>query len=59
MVVVVEVSRPWVWKPRRFASVLGGRRYCRVWWMYFAVAWWPGDMVEFGDAIRRGEWRTN
>jgi len=56
MLVMVELSGPITFRPGRFKSWLGGRRYRRVWWLCFAVAWWPGDAQQFGEACRNAEW---
>ncbi len=59
MVVIFEVSTPPILKPGVFRSVLGGRKYRRAWWLFFSVSWWPGDLQEYGDAVRDAEWRKS
>jgi hypothetical protein len=58
VVVIFEVSNPPIWKLGAFRSQLGGKKYRRIWWLFFSVSWWPGDLQEYGDAIRGAEWRT-
>lgn len=50
-------GRWWQWKPGIHRSWLGDRRYTRIWWLCFAVTFWPGRVDEFGDAIRMSEWK--
>jgi len=57
MVVIFEMSQPPIWKPGQFRSILGGHRFRRVWWIWFSISWWPGDLQEYGDAVRQAEWR--
>jgi hypothetical protein len=56
MIVIFEASGPAIWKPGQFRSLLGGRKYRRVWWLWFSVSWWPGDVQEYGLAIRGAAW---
>lgn len=56
MIVIFECSHPGQLKPGRFRSKLGGRRFIRYWWLFFSVTLWPGDLQEYGDAVRGAEW---
>ena len=55
MIFTIEISRPAI-APGRFRSTLGGRPFRRVWCLWFALSWWPGDAKDYGDAIRDGCW---
>ena len=57
MIISLEISRPALWRPGLFRSTLGGRPFRRCWFAWFALSWWPGDAVAYGEAIRAGEWR--
>lgn len=63
MVIQFEVAGPIQLKPGYFKSLLGSerhgglRRYSRVWWLWFSVSYWPGDLFELSEGIRVGEWK--
>ena len=48
------------WKPGYFRSTVGGRKYRRFWWIFFAVTFYAGDQHQFGQAIESGmtEWKS-
>ena len=48
-------SGPPIWRIGTFRGKLGGRTFRRIW---FAVAVWPGDLQEYGDAVRGAEWKS-
>lgn len=56
--IAFECGPPFQWSPGRFRSTLGGKRYRRYWWLWFAVTIYDGDMKDYGDALRSGgvEW---
>ena len=56
MIIIFECSRPAL-PPGRFKSNLGGKRFRRWWFLWFAVAFWPGDLHDYGEACKDGEWR--
>ncbi len=45
-------------RPGIFRSRLGGKRFVRVWCLWFAIAVFPGSIREYGEACRNSEWRT-
>jgi hypothetical protein len=56
MLVMIEFDSSPHWKPGRFRSKLGGRNYQRIWWMWVALSWWPGNQKEYGEAIQNAAW---
>lgn len=54
--IILECDIHPVW-PGSFQSLLGGRQFRRWWFLWFAVAYWPGDLKEYGEACRGAEWR--
>lgn len=55
MVVILETGTPFL-KPGKIRTTLGGKPFRRYWFGWFALAIWPGDLQEYGDAVRGGEW---
>ena len=51
MTIIIEVSRPWQWRPGRFRS----RLMTRVWWGFVAIAWLHVSYPEYVAADK--EWR--
>ncbi len=43
MTVIIEVSRPWQWRPGRHR----GRQMTRLWWGWWAVGWLHLPFHEF------------
>ena len=58
--VMIEFDSGIRWSPGRFRSTIGGRKFRRFWWLWFAVTWFAGDLKEYGDVLRSGtvEWIT-
>ena len=54
MIIIEADARP-NWRPGLFKSNVGGKRFRRVWWLWFAIAWYDGDLKEYGDTLRAGE----
>lgn len=63
MVITFEVSRPFRLRPSMCRTLLVSDdpprrfwRYRRAVWLWFAVAYFPGDGQEYHDAMQGSEW---
>tara|TARA_A100001391_G_scaffold129782_2_gene88977 strand:- start:17 stop:232 length:216 start_codon:yes stop_codon:yes gene_type:complete len=56
VIVIIEIDRPCQIKPGLFRSTVGGRPFTRVWFLWFGLTHWPGDLREYGVAMRGAAW---
>jgi len=57
-VIIFEFGPPCQFKPGVFRSIVGGRKYVRRWFLWWAITWFDGDLKQYADSIRSGtEWR--
>jgi len=60
MMILLEFSRPPLWKPGYFAAPFNGGNFRRVWWLFFSVSLVTrNDLKEMFDYVadRNTEWR--
>lgn len=48
----VEVAGPVQWVPGRFSGPFNGRRFWRVWWLWFSFGKAPVDLPHWEQLIR-------
>lgn len=58
MTIFLEADNRLNWLPGYFSAPLAGKRFRRVWWLWFAVGWVAMPLDEYGDYLRGGnaEW---
>ncbi len=54
MTIIFECDGKTNWKPGIFRSQLGKHTFRRVWWAWFAITLYSGDLKEYGEAA--GHW---
>lgn len=57
---MLEISKPFVWKPGYFNGPYHSGRFKRVWWGWFAIACVRMDLYEYNMHLRSGatEWKN-
>lgn len=60
MTVILEINRPFQWRPGYFYGTIAHQFFRRIWWGWFALAWMPLSLPKYQAAVASGqvEWRT-
>ena len=56
MIFIFEISGPFKLLPGVFRSKIGGKRFIRFWWLYFAVGVYWGDLYHYNKSLKYTEW---